>query len=123
MLKVLEDQVLVRIRTGRTLETTNYDAFVPWPVRFALREPSPAQMVIELSQNRLSWDFGGTRRNLKFDAKHKDSPGRIVIIGDNEWREWGTKHSGPSFRAAKKFFAPSEREEAKCYTCDGRSAA
>ncbi|WP_324262274.1 STAS/SEC14 domain-containing protein [Altererythrobacter sp. H2] len=80
-------------------------------------------MLIELSPDFTGWDPGGIWRDLKFDAKHKDSFGRIAIVGDRKWEEWGTKVSDPHFRAKMKFFEPLERDAAESWARDERNAA
>lgn len=47
-----------------------------------MREQGTVPMLIELSPDFTGWDPGGIWRDLKFDAKHKDSFGRIAIVGD-----------------------------------------
>ena len=123
MLNVVEDDGLVRIKAGGTLDSTDYDEFVPQFERVAAREPGTVPMVIELLPDFSGWDLGGIWRDLKFDAKHKDSFGRIAIVGDDKWEEWGTKLSNPLFRAEMKFFAPSERSAAETWARNSKSAA
>ena len=123
MLKVVEDDGLVRIKAGGTLDSTDYDEFVPQFERIAAREPATVPMVIELSPDFSGWDLGGVWRDLKFDAKHKDSFGRIAIVGDDKWEEWGTKLSNPLFRAEMRFFPPSKRDVAESWAREGGSAS
>ena len=123
MLKVVEDDGLVRIKAGGTLDSTDYDEFVPQFERIATREPGTVPMVIELAPDFSGWDLGGIWRDLKFDAKHKDSFGRIAIVGDDKWEEWGTKLSNPLFRAEMRFFAPSKRDVAENWAKDEGNTA
>jgi len=66
------------------------------------------------------WDLGGLWRDLKFDARHKDSFGRIAIVGDGKWEEWGTKLLNPLFKAEMRFFQPPELRHAEEWALTGR---
>ncbi len=113
MLKIDEEDGLARIRAGGKLEGSDYDAFVPRFEQLVGREPGKLPMVIELAPDFAGWDLAGLWRDLKFDARHPDSFGRISIVGDAKWEEWGTKLSDPLFRAEMKFFQSSELRNAE----------
>ena len=123
MLKIDEESGLVRIFAGGALSSSDYDRFVPQFERIAAREPGTVPMVIELAPDFSGWDLGGIWRDLKFDMKHKDSFGRIAIVGGSKWEEWGTKLSDPLFRAEMRFFTPSERDIAENWARDERNTA
>ena len=80
-------------------------------------------MVIELAPDFSGWNFGGLWRDLKFDIRHKDCFGRIAIIGDSEWEEWGTKLSSSLFRTEMKFFRPTQRSHAESWVQTEEDAA
>ncbi|WP_394269831.1 STAS/SEC14 domain-containing protein [Qipengyuania sp.] len=123
MLKIDEDDGLVRIRAGGKLEGSDYDDFAPRFERIAQRTPGTVAMLIELAPDFAGWDLGGVWRDLKFDARHKDSFGRIAIVGDSKWEEWGTKLFDPLFLAEMKFFPRSQRERAEEWARRGGSVA
>jgi hypothetical protein len=123
MLNIAEENGLVLIRAGGTLDSSDYDRFVPQFESIAMREQGTVPMLVELSPDFSGWDLGGIWRDLKFDAKHKNSFGRIAIVGDNKWEEWGTKLSDPLFRAEMKFFARTERAAAESWARDGGNAS
>jgi hypothetical protein len=123
MLDVSEDNGMVWIRAGGALEAADYDRFVPQFERIASRDQDTVPMVIELASDFSGWDLSGIWRDLKFDARHKDSFGRIAFIGDSKWEEWGTKLSDLFFRAEMKFFAPSERDTAESWARSGEATA
>lgn len=123
MLEMTEEIGLVRIRAGGTLEASDYDRFVPQFERIAWRDTGTVPMVIELAPDFSGWDVGGLWRDLKFDVKHKDSFGRIAIVGDSKWEEWGTKAFDPLFTADMKFFQPAERDAAESWARADGSAA
>lgn len=113
MLKIDEENGLLRIRASGRLETSDYDDFVPRFEQLAGRKPGTVPMVIELAPDFAGWDLGGLWRDLKFVGRHKDGFGRIAIVGDSKWEERGTKLSDPPFRAEMKFFQPSEHRTAE----------
>lgn len=104
---------IVHIQASGQLKAEDYVAFVPQFERVAQREAGTLAMVIDLAPDFSGWDLGGLWRELKFDARHRESFGRIAIIGDAKWEEWGTKITDPFFRAEMKFFEPSERRAAE----------
>ncbi|MBE7558457.1 STAS/SEC14 domain-containing protein [bacterium] len=51
-------------------------------------------------------DFAGFEaeavwKDLRFDAGHMKDYGRIAVVGDRKWEEWGTRFSGLFWRAGK----------------------
>ena len=123
MLALKEENGLLWIRAGGRLEDEDYNRFVPQFERIAEREAGTVPMVIELAPDFSSWDLGGLWRDLKFDVRHKDCFGRIAIIGDSKWEEWGTEMSSSLFRAEMKFFQPSQRSHAESWVRTGEDAA
>ena len=115
MLRIEERGGLITITAGGTLESADYDRFVPIFERIAAQKAGTVPMLIVLMSDFSGWDLGGLWRDLKFDVKHKDSFGRIAIVGDRKWEEWGTKLFDPLFRAEMKFFATAERGAAQSW--------
>lgn len=108
MLTLRNEGDLLRIRAGGRLSGEDYNKFVPEFERVERGSAGRIAMLIELEPDFTGWDLGGLWRELKFDARHKDSFGRIAIVGDKNWEEWGTKASDPLFTAEMRFF---ERDE------------
>ena len=123
MLKKDEENGPLRIPASGRLETSDYDDFVRRFERLAGRKPGTVPVVIEPALQFEGWDLGGLWRDLKFDVRHKDSFGRIAIVGDSNWEERGTKLSDPPFRAEMKFFQPSEHRTAEKWAKGKREAA
>ena len=123
MLTINEENGLVRIFAGGALDSSDYDRFVPQFERIADREHDMVPMMIELAPDFSGWDLGGIWRDLKFDMKHKNSFGRIAIVGDSKWEEWGAKLFDPLFRAEMRFFTHSERDAAERWARDGGNAS
>lgn len=123
MLALKEKNGLLWIRAGGRQGDEAYDRFVPQFEHIAEREAGTVPMVIELAPDFSGWNFGGLWRDLKFDIRHEDCFGRIAIIGDSEWEEWGTKLSSSLFRAEMKFFRPSQRSHAESWVQTEEDAA
>lgn len=122
MLEIADESGLVRIRVGGTLDSSDYDRFVPLFERIAAREQGAVPMVVELAPDFSGWDLGGIWRDLTFDVRHKDSFGRIAIVGDSKWEEWGTRLSDPFFRAEIKFFGRTDLDAAGRWARDRGNA-
>ena len=120
MLQTMEVDGLVQVVARDTLEASDYDSFAPFFERIAAQKGGPVPMLIELAPDFSGWDGGGLWRDLKFDVTHKDKFGRIAVVGDKRWEEWGTKLSDPLFPSAEmRFFAPEERNEAEIWARGG----
>jgi len=114
MLTIEENNGLVWIRASGTLESQDYDQFTSRFERIAARERGSVPMVIELASDFSGWDLGGIWRDLKFDVKHQETFGRIAIVGDKKWQEWGTKLFDPLFPSAEMcFFEPANLSDAE----------
>lgn len=121
MLDAAEENGLVRIKASGTLKSSDVDRFVPLFERVAARQPHSVPMLIELAPNFSGWDLGGLWRDLKFDVKHGDKFGRIAIVGDKAWQEWGTKLSNLLFPSAEmRFFDPTDIDAAAAWVLDTR---
>ena len=123
MLKIDEENGLLWIRASGQLERSDYDDFVPRFEQLVGRKPGKLPMVIELAPDFAGWDLPGLWRDLKFDAHHQDSFGRIAIVGDAKWEEWGTRFSDPLIRAEMKFFEPFQRQVAENWARSGADTA
>ena len=116
MLELTEEDRILVIRAGGKLTLADYDRFVPAFEEAAARGAGRLPMLIELDDDFAGWDLGGLWRDLKFDVKHKDSFGRIAVVGDKRWEEWGTELSNPLFPSAEmRFFEREERTSAKVW--------
>ena len=123
MLKIDEENGLLRIRASGQLESSDYDDFVPRFEQLVGRKPGKLPMVIEPAPDFAGWDLPGLWRDLKFDAYHQDSFGRIAMVGDAKWEEWGTRLSDPLIRAEMKFFEPFQHQVAENWARSEANAA
>jgi hypothetical protein len=120
VLEIEEENGLIRVKAGGTLESSDYDRFVPLFERIAAIEQGTVPMVIELAPDFSGWDLGGIWRDLRFDVMHKDQFGRIAIIGTSDWHEWATKLSDVLFPPAEtRFFDPDAEGRAERWARTG----
>lgn len=99
-------------RPGR-LARVDYDRFVPEFERIA-RAQGPLRLLIELDDFR-GWDLPALWEELKFDTTHQNDMGRVAIIGDRAWQEWGTGLSKPFFKAEMRYFERDKAADARAW--------
>lgn len=120
MLAAQEHQGLLQIRAGGRLSGTDYGPLSPLFERIASRDTGAVPMLIELLPDFAGWDLAGLWRDLKFDIRHNDLFGRIAIVGNRKWEEWGTKLFDPLFRAEMRFFPADRRDEGEAWARGGK---
>lgn len=108
-----EDGGVIRIRADSLLTTEDYAEFVPDFERLVGGRHRPIPMLIELGPSFGGWTLGGLWRDLKFDVEHRQQFGRIAIVGDEKWQEWGSEASNLFFDAEVRFFERSHRQDAE----------
>jgi hypothetical protein len=97
-----DDSGMVLIKASGRLSKADYDRFVPDFERIAgVRRP--VRILIELDDFH-GWDLPGLWQELKFDTTHQSDMGRVAIVGDRAWQEWGTRLSKPFFKAELRYF-------------------
>ena len=113
MLIAKENDGLVWIEAGAKLDAEVFETFVPLFERIAERRSGTVPMLIELKPDFNGWNIGGLWRDLKFDIRHKHQFGRIAIVVDRKWVEWGTKFSAPLFSGDMRYFDLDDIEKAE----------
>lgn len=121
MLRAQEIDGLLTIRASGKLSGRDCDAFIPLFERVAARAVGTVPMLIELTPDFVGWDITGLWRDLKFDVRHKDQFGRIAIVGDRKWEDWGTTLLDPFFRADMRFFPRELIGEAETWVRRGEA--
>ena len=97
-----DDSGVVLIKASGGLSKADYERFVPEFERI-VRARGPVRMVIEVDDFH-GWELPGLWEDLKFDTTHEDDMGRVAIVGDRGWQEWGTRLSKPLFEAEMRYF-------------------
>lgn len=105
-------------RASGTLTKADYDAALPeFENALALRD-GPVRVLIALEDFR-GWEIGALWEELKFDVRHLDDFGRVAIVGDTKWEEWGIKLSKPFFSAEMRYFDLDHKDEAERWLDEG----
>ena len=105
------DGGIIHVKASGKLTQPDYDTF---DVQFnkVSQTNKPVRVLVELTGFE-GWDAAGLWQELKFDVRHNDDMGRVAVIGDKSWEEWGTKISKPFFSADMKYFDQSRKAEAR----------
>lgn len=103
------DGVLLIAADG-LLTTEDYAEFVP---RFEQLARPSNPILIELGPNFTGWSLGGLWRDLKFDTRHGEQFGRMAVVGDKKWEQWGVELSNPIFPGEMRFFERGEEGRAE----------
>ena len=102
---------IIRMKASGTITRQDVERFVPEFER-VVGSTGPVRMMIELDDFQ-GWTFGGLWEDLKFDLGHQNDMGRIAIVGDKRWQDWGTRLSKPFFKAQMRYFDRDEFEQAE----------
>ena len=106
-----EDTGIVVIKASGRLSKVDYDRFVPEFEQIA-RSRGPLRMLIDLDDFH-GWDLSGLWEELRFDTTHQSDMGRVAIVGDRAWQEWGTRLSKSFFKAEMRYFERQEEAAAR----------
>jgi hypothetical protein len=109
-----EDENFVTLRAAGKLTPTDYDAAVPEIENLLDLEGKPLRLMIRLEEFR-GWELGALWDELRFDVKHHDDFGRIAVVGDSKWQEWGTRLSNPFFGGEVRYFDWDDMDEARAW--------
>lgn len=112
-----EDTGIVEIKASGRLTKADYDRFVDVFERIAEAQ-GPLRVLITLDDFR-GWDLPGLWEELKFDVTHQNDLGRVAILGDKTWQEWGTRLSKPFFKATMRYFGRDEAAAARAWLAEG----
>ena len=101
------------IRADGELTKDDYANFVPAFQQLTRTSDKPLPIMIELGTDFSGWSMKGLWQQLKIDERHRDQFGRIAVVGDNRWEQWGTELSDVFFDAEMKFFEHAKRANAE----------
>ena len=101
---------VLKIVAGGTLTKADYEELLP-QVEALLRERGTLRFYIELEEFS-GFELGALWEDITFDRKHMDSFGKVAVVGDRRWEEWGTKFSSLFFSPEMKFFYHDKADEA-----------
>jgi hypothetical protein len=109
-----EGEDFITMRAAGKLTGTDYDAAVPEIENLLELHGKPLRMMIRLEEFR-GWDLGALWDDLRFDVKHHDDFGRVAVVGDSKWQEWGAKLSNPFFGSEIRYFDWNDMDSARAW--------
>ena len=101
------------IRADGEVSKDDYANFVPAFKQLTRTSDKPFPIMIELGTDFSGWSMKGLWQELKIDERHRDQFGRIAVVGDNRWEQWGTELADVLFDAEMKFFEHAKRANAE----------
>ena len=93
---------VLQICADGQLTTDDYATFVPQFEQLA--RPGPVSIRIELGPDFSGWSLAVLWRNIEFDQTNGEQFGRMAVIGDSRWEQWGTELADPVSSAQMRFF-------------------
>ncbi len=103
-----DDSILIRV--SGVLSAQDYDRAVPEIEHAIALSAGPLRAMIRLEDFR-GWEIGALWRDLKLLFEHRGDFGRIAVVGESGFEEWGSALAAPFLKAEVRFF-PIEREAA-----------
>lgn len=103
----------VVLKVSDKLTKEDYDRCVPELERLA-QASGPLRILIRLHDFH-GWDLGALWEELKFDTTHQGDLGRVAVVGEKTWHEWGTRLSKPFFKAEVRYFDHHETPAARTW--------
>ena len=110
---------VLRIFADGQLTTDDYAAFVPRFEEFTRHGPAPLR--IELGPDFTGWSLAVLWRNIRFDQTSGEQFGRIAVIGDGRWEQWGTELTDPASGQMRFFERGQEAGAEKWLLSQSRS--
>ena len=104
------EETMVELHVSGTLTREDYKGLEP-ELAPLLHGQSRLRCVVELHDFH-GWKPGALMDELRFDARYRKQFGRMAVIGENRWEEWGTKFSGLFFPGEVRYFDQTHAEEA-----------
>ena len=115
----IDDGLIVATASGKlTLE--DFVHFVPIFKSMAQEKPK-IPMLIDAREME-GYEAGALWDDLKFDFTDRSEIGPMAIVGDERWKEWGTKLSKPLFKSEMRHFSSDRMVEAKEWLRSQRAA-
>ena len=111
---------MLQIFADGQLTTGDCAAFVTCFEQLARQGPAPLR--IELGPDFSGWSLAVLWRNMKLDQTNGEHFGRIAVIGDSRWEQWGTELTDAASSGQMRFFERGEEAGAEEWLlCQSRS--
>ncbi|MDX1593768.1 MAG: STAS/SEC14 domain-containing protein [Gammaproteobacteria bacterium] len=101
---------VVTVAVHGKLTRSDYDQALPVLERL-LDTHGKLRFLITLEEFA-GFELGALWEDLKFDVRYRDHFGRMAVVGDRRWEEWGTRFSGLFFSDEVRFFYADQADAA-----------
>ena len=106
----LNENKVVTIHVQGKLTKTDYERVLP-DLEIMMNEHGVLKFYIKL-EDFSGFDMDALWEDIKFDYKQQKQYGKIAIVGQKQWEEWGVKLSDLFFKSEVKFFYEEQAEQA-----------
>lgn len=106
----LNENKVLRITVSGKLTKSDYALFLP-DIEKLLGEHGTLRFYIQLV-GFSGFEAGALWEDIKFDVRNKEKFGKIAIVGEKKWEEWGTKFSKLFFGSEIRFFYEDQSDSA-----------
>lgn len=106
----LNENKVVTIHVQGKLTKTDYERVLP-DLEIMMNEHGVLKFYIKL-EDFSGFDMEALWEDIKFDYKHQKQYGKIAIVGQKQWEEWGVKFSDLFFKSEVKFFYEEQAKQA-----------
>lgn len=112
-LKEHPDRNLVELHASGRLTHAEYRDLLPrlepW-----LRTRPPVRCYVELHDFH-GWEPAAFWDEVRFDLKHRRDLGRVAVVGETRWEEWGARLSRLFFPSEIRYFDHGRADEARAW--------
>ena len=100
----------ITIKASGKLTAEDYESAMP-VLEEAIAKAKELRLLV-LLEDFQGWEIGALWRDLRFDLRHFNTPGRIAIVGESKLEERGIALSAPFAEAEMKYFYREDLEQA-----------
>ncbi|MEO8249116.1 MAG: STAS/SEC14 domain-containing protein [Burkholderiales bacterium] len=101
------------LRADGELTQQDYEHLAPPMAKLLDSRGKSLPIMIELGPDFSGWSMKALWEEIKFDAEHRKQFGRIAVVGDGKWEQWGTEISDFFLDAEMQFFTHAKRANAE----------
>ena len=110
-IKELNNGRLLEVHAAGQLSQADYRQFVP-AVERRIKEKGRVNLLFAMDDFQ-GGDADGLWLNLNLDVQNFGDIERLAVVGGNKWEKWMSVFCQPFTRAAIRFFAPKNFQEAR----------
>ena len=102
---------LVTLEASGTLTVDDYKKVLP-VINELIKDGKKPAFFISLEDFH-GWEPSAIWEELKFDVKHRNDFGPMVVVGESDIQKWLTRFSSMIFPSEVKYFDKKEEKEAR----------